>query len=48
VKAEAEVVAKARVDAVRVAADTEFFRERITAPATQTPSFELEDFAIVD
>ena len=48
VKAEAEVVAKARVDAVRVAADTEFFRERITAPATPTPSFELEDFAIVD
>lgn len=48
VKAEAEVVAKARVDAVRVAADTEFFRERRTAPATPTPSFELEDFAIVD
>jgi len=48
VKAEAEVVAKARVDAVRVAADTEFFRERITAPAIPTPSFELEDFAIVD
>ena len=46
----AEVVAKARVDAVRVAADTEFFRERVTAAATPTatPSFELEDFAVVD